>query len=111
MTKQCIANDLTFKYILADCWYFCADTFTYINGLERHFIMPTKANHKVALSQLDHQQRRYQSIESLALEGSQLLVVWLKDVAFPLHLTRQVRSGGPVQRRRYDPGRTLFGDQ
>ena len=102
MVKQCIANNLIFKYVLADCWYSCADTFTYLNDLERHFIMPIKANRKVALSQLDHQQGCYQSIESLALEESQLLVVWLKDVAFPLHLTRQVfKDGGLIQGELY----------
>jgi hypothetical protein len=102
IVKQCIANDLNFKYILADCWYSCADTFTYINGLLRHFIMPVKANRKVALSQLDHQQGRYQSIGSLALKESQLLVVWLKGVAFPLHLTRQVfKDGDTIQGELY----------
>ncbi len=29
MVKHCIANNLIFKYVLADCWYSCADTFTY----------------------------------------------------------------------------------
>lgn len=94
MAKQCVANNLVFKGILADCWYSCADTFTYINDLERPFIMPIKVNRKAALSQVDHQQGRYQSIESLALEESQLLVVWSKNVTFPLHLTRQVFKGG-----------------
>lgn len=59
MVKQCIANNLLFKYILADCWYSCRETFNYIDGLERHFILPIKANRKVALTQLDHQQGHY----------------------------------------------------
>ena len=98
MIKQCIDNNLTFKYILADRWYSCAETFRYIAGLEKHFIMPLKANRKVALSEIDHQQGRYQSIESLVLKDSQLLTVWLEGVDFPLHLTRQVfKDGDPKE--------------
>jgi len=98
MIKQCVLNNLIFKYILAHCWYSCAETFRYIASLERHFIMPLKANRKVALSEADHQQGRYQSIESLALKDSQLLTVWLEGVDFPLHLTRQVfKEGDPKE--------------
>lgn len=98
MIGQCVANSLLFRYILADCWYSCAQTFNHIDSLERHFIMPIKANRKVALSQIDHQQGRYQSIESLVLKDSQLLTVWLEGVAFPLHLTRQVfKEGDPKE--------------
>jgi hypothetical protein len=98
MVKQCIANNLIFNYILADCWYSCAETFIYIARLDRHFIMPIKANRKVALSLLDQQQGRYQSIESLLLKDAQLLTVWVEGVDFPLHLTRQVfKNGGPKE--------------
>ena len=96
MLRQCLVNNLSFKYILADLWYSCAETFQYIADHQQQFIMPLKANRKVALSLLDHQQGRYQSIESLALKDSQFLVVWLEDVAFPLHLTRQVFKDGDL---------------
>lgn len=102
MVRQCLDNKLSFKYILADIWYACAETFNDLAGLGQHFIMPLKSNRKVALSEADHQQRRYQSIESLALEESQLLTVWLEGVGFPLHLTRQVfKDGDRVQGELY----------
>lgn len=56
--------------------------------------MLLKANRKVALSQSDHQQGRYQPIESLSLEEGQTLVVWVEAVDFPLVLTRQVFKDG-----------------
>lgn len=98
MLKQSVLNNLIFRYILADCWYSCAETFRFIADLNKQFIMPLKANRKVALSELDHQQGRYQSIESLALKDSQLLTVWLEGVDFPLHLTREVfKDGDPKE--------------
>lgn len=102
MVRQCVANKLVFKYILADVWYSCAETFIDLHQQHLHFIMPLKSNRKVALSEADHHQRRYQPIESLALEESPLLTVWLEGVAFPLHLTRQVfKEGDCVQGELY----------
>ncbi|RCR65431.1 IS701 family transposase [Larkinella punicea] len=94
LIRQSLSNNLIFKYILADCWFSSADNFTYIAGLEQQFIMPLKNNRKVALSQADQQQGRYQPIESLGIEEHQCLAVWVTDVDFPLLLTKQVFKDG-----------------
>lgn len=91
---QCLINNLTFKYILADSWFSSAENFTYIARLTQQFIMPLKSNRKVALSQLDQQQGRYQPIGSLCIEAHQCLAVWVAGVDFPLLLTRQVFKDG-----------------
>ena len=94
LVQQCVYNQLTFNYVLADSWFSSAENFRFIAQLNKHFIMPLKANRKVALSEADHHQGRYQSIGSLSLEEHQSLVVWVESVDFPLVLTRQVFKDG-----------------
>ena len=101
MIRQSLSNNLVFRYILADSWFSSAENFTYIAGLGQQFIMPLKGNRKLALSQADQQQGRYQPIGSLAIEERQPLVVWLVGVDFPLLLTKQV----------FKPGRRADGDR
>lgn len=94
LIRQSLNNNLVFRYILADSWFSSAENFTYIAGLGQQFIMPLKGNRKLALSQADQQQGRYQPIGSLAIEERQPLVVWLVGVDFPLLLTKQVFKDG-----------------
>lgn len=100
--QQCVYNNLIFKCVLADSWFSSAENFRFVADLNCHFIRPLNANRKVALSQSDHQQGRYQPIESLSLEEGQTLVVWVETVDFPLVLTRQVfKDGDRVQGHLY----------
>ncbi len=90
LVSQCIDNQLVFKYILADLWFSSAENFTFIHQLNRHFIIPLKANRKVALSLEEKRKGNYQSIESLELEEGQTLHVYVEGVDFPLLFTKQV---------------------
>ncbi|QMW02328.1 transposase [Spirosoma foliorum] len=94
LIHQCLVNKLIFKYVLVDSWFSSAENFAYIAELDQHFIMPLKSNRKVALSRADQQQGLYRSIESLAIEAHQCLVVWVAGVDFPLLLTKQVFKPG-----------------
>lgn len=94
LIRQSLINNLVFKYVLADSWFSSAENFTYIAGLGQQFIMPSKGNRKLALSQADQQQGRYQPIGSLDIEEHQSLAVWLAGVDFPLLLTKQVFKDG-----------------
>ena len=98
LIRQTLVNNLVFKYILADSWFSSAENFTYIAGLNQQFIMPLKTNRQVALSEADHQQGRYQPIESLVIEAHQCLAVWVSGVEFPLLLTKQVFKDGDRER-------------
>ena len=80
--RQSLANKLLFKYGLADSWFSSAETFIFIPDLNQPFVMPLKSNPKVALSEIDHQQGRYESIESLGIEQHQGLAVWVSGVDF-----------------------------
>lgn len=98
LIRQCLDNNLMFRYVLADSWFSSAENFTYIAGLNQHFIMPLKSNRKVALSAADQQQGRYQPIGSLVIEAHQNLAVWVAGVDFPLLLTKQVFKDGDSER-------------
>ncbi len=69
LIRQSLSNNLIFKYVLADSWFSSAENFTFIAGLNQQFIMPLKSNRKVALSEIDHQQGRYQSRRGTAIES------------------------------------------
>ena len=90
LLQQSIDNSLIFKYILADSWYSSAENFKFIQELNHHFIMPLKANRKVALSGEEKRKGNYQSIESLELKEGQTLLVYVEGVDFPLCFTKQV---------------------
>jgi hypothetical protein len=90
LIKQSIDNNLVFAYILADSWFSCAENFNFIQDQNRLFIIPLKANRKVALSLHDKHKGKYQPIESLELEVDKTLQVWVEGVDFPLLLTKQV---------------------
>lgn len=98
LIRQSLNNNLIFKYVLADSWFSSAENFSFIAGLNQQFIMPLKSNRKVALCEIDHQQGRYQSIESLVIEEHQCLAVWVSGVDFPLLLTKQVFKDGDRER-------------
>lgn len=109
LIKQSITNNLVFSYILADSWFSAAENFNFIQDLNRLFIIPLKANRKIALSQHDKFNGAYQPIESLELKDNQTLQVWVEDVEFPLLLTKQVRFGGPISKQRWFRRDYLFG--
>ena len=63
MLKGCVDNRLPFRYVLNDGWYAAAENMMLIrHELDRHFIMALKSNRKVALSEEDKSQGRYQTI-------------------------------------------------
>lgn len=48
MTQQALRNQIKFKYVLNDVWFSSAKNMKFVN-LKKKFIMPLKANRKVAL--------------------------------------------------------------
>ena len=57
---------------------------------ETDFVIPLKANRKVALSQEDKLQGRYVSLSALVLEENTVIEIWLEGVDSPLLLCKQV---------------------
>ena len=58
--------------------------------LHKEFVMPLKANRKVATSLSAKQTGRYQRVATLDLEPMLPVTVYLEGVAFPLLLIKQV---------------------
>jgi hypothetical protein len=71
-------NRIKFRYVLNDVWYASAENMRYIKEkLEKEFIMPLKANRKVALSLEDKKQGAYEQVASIELEAGTVREVYL----------------------------------
>jgi DDE superfamily endonuclease len=91
LVRQAQANQIPFKYVLNDVWYASADNMNFIKeDLHLDFIMPLKANRKVALSREDKAQGRYGRVDQVTLEPGVVRRVYLEAVAYPLTLVKQV---------------------
>ncbi len=91
LTQQAVTNQIPFTYVLNDIWYASADNMLFVkHTLHKEFIMPLKANRKVALSLADKQAGRYVRVDALVLELKAVREVYLEQVDFPLLLVKQV---------------------
>ena len=91
MLKACAKNQIEFRYVLNDVWYASSENMRYIKrDLEKEFIMPIKANRKVALSLEDKKQGTYEQVASVELEPGTVQEVYVEQVEFPLLLVKQV---------------------
>ena len=91
LLRQAKQNQIPFGFVLNDVWYASAENMMFVrHELEVDFVMPLKANRKVALSLEDKPQGRYVRVDSLPLEAGVVRVVYLEGVDFPLALVKQV---------------------
>ena len=91
LLQLCVHNQIKFRYVLNDSWYSAADNMIFIKlDLKKEFVMPVKANRKVALSREDQKAGRYVRVSTLELLEGETLQIWLEDVKFPLLLAKQV---------------------
>jgi len=91
MTQQALHNQIQFKYVLNDVWFSAADNMVFVkNTLRKDFIMPLKANRKAAVSLSTKQNGQYQRVDTLKLEPTQPVTVYLEGVPFALCLIKQV---------------------
>jgi hypothetical protein len=91
LLQICVHNQIAFRYVLNDSWYAASDNMKFIKlDLKKDFVMPLKANRKVALSEADQQAGRYVTVSSLDLPEEETRQIWLEEVGFPLCLAKQV---------------------
>lgn len=91
LLRQAKQNRLRFRFVLNDVWYASADNMMFVkHELDTDFIMPLKANRKLAVSRADKQQGRYVRVDSLPLEAGVGREIYLEGVDFPLALVKQV---------------------
>jgi DDE superfamily endonuclease len=91
LLRQAKQNQIPFSFVLNDVWYASAENMMFVkHELEVDFVMPLKANRKLARSLEDKQQGRYVRVDSLTLEAGVVQLVYLEGVDFPLALVKQV---------------------
>ncbi len=91
MLGVCAKNRVRFRYVLNDVWYASSENMRYVKrDLEKEFIMPVKANRKVALSLEEKKRGEYEQVGSLGLEPGTVREVYVEQVEFPLLLVKQV---------------------
>lgn len=90
MIAQAIANGLIFKYILADSWFASVENMTFIEKKKKIFIFDMQINRLAALTEEDRQNGRWTRIDELKISDNRPVKVWLKDLGFPVLMTKQI---------------------
>ncbi len=90
MIAQAIHNQLKFKYILADSWFASADTMRFVKKKKKFFIFDMKSNRNAVLDEKDRNKGQWSRIDELDIPDNTVVKVWLKDLEFPVLLTKQV---------------------
>lgn len=91
MVQVCVQNQLKFRYVLFDIWFSSKENMYFIKEThKKDFICGLKSNRLIALSEEDHQAKRFTRIEDLPWSEETVFTGWLKDVPFPVRLVRQV---------------------
>jgi hypothetical protein len=115
MLQQAVTNQVPFRYVMNDVWYSSAENMRFVKQtLHKDFIMPLKANRKVALSLAAKLAGNYQRVEALLLEPNAVREIYLEGVEFPLFCTKQIfanedGSGGVQYLVTSDPTLTTDG--
>lgn len=90
MISQCIANGLIFEYILADSWFSSVENMTFIHKRKKLFIFDMKSNRSAVLSENERNKGHWTSIDELNIPNNTPVKVWLKDLEFPVLMTKQL---------------------
>lgn len=91
MLQAIYQNKIPFAYVLNDLWFASAENMRFVKlDLKKEFIMALKSNRKVALSEADQSQGKYQRIDQLELPEGITQTIYLEGVPFPLQLICQV---------------------
>ncbi len=91
MLQQVVDNQIPFRYVMNDAWYASAENMRFVKQtLHKDFIMPLKANRKVALSLAAKLAGQYVRVDTLVLEPNTVREIYLEGVDFPLLLAKQV---------------------
>lgn len=91
MLDASIANQIKFKYVLADIWFSSNDNMEHIKiNKKRDFIFGIKGNRTVALSLTDKLNGKFQSLSSLPLDNDATALVYIKGLDFPILVSKKI---------------------
>lgn len=86
-------NDLVFEFVLADVWFSSIKNMKYIKlKMRKEFVLPIKSNRLIVFSKKEKLSGEWQQVSQSELEAGKEYKVWLKGLAFPVILTKQVFS-------------------
>lgn len=95
MLKQISRLQLGYSTVVADVWFASKENMCFIaEQLQKRFVMPIKANRKVALSASDRNKGIYQRVSTLEIVENTPLRVYLEGIDFPMILLKQVFTDG-----------------
>lgn len=90
MVQAVYNNQIPFKYVLNDIWFASAENMRFVKlDLKKEYIMALKSNRKVALSEDDKANGKYQRIDQLDLPEGSTQTIYLEGIVFPMLLIRQ----------------------
>lgn len=94
MIAIAIVNQLLFKYVLADTWFASAENMSFIEGNHKYFIFDMKANRLAILcndvEDKPNKKSQWTNINELIIAENTPVLLWLKDLDFPVLLVKQV---------------------
>ena len=90
MIGKAIANGLIFKYIIADSWFASVANMRFIKQKKKIFIFDMQSNRLAALNEADRKAGSWTRIDELKIPDNKPVQVWLKDLEFPVLLTKQL---------------------
>lgn len=90
LIKAALQNQVRFRYCLADSWFSSQETMEFIVAKGKHFIFALKSNRLFAGSMEDKQNGKFQAVDSLPWEDSQVRTGYLKGMDMPVQIARQV---------------------
>jgi hypothetical protein len=88
MIAKAIANGLLFKYIIADSWFASVANMRFIKQKKKLFIFDMQSNRLAAVCQADRKAGNWTRIDQLQIPNNKPVQVWLKDLEFPVLLTK-----------------------
>jgi DDE superfamily endonuclease len=98
MIQQSIHNQLIFKYILADSWFASTENMHFIEAKKKLFIFDLQDNRLAQFAEgqptKPATKGQWTNIKSLDIPANVPVKVWLKDMNFPVLLTKQVFKDG-----------------
>ena len=94
LVKQALANAIPFKYILGDSWFASKGNIKFFHKHKLKFILGIPANRLVALNFSDSKTGQHQKLQDLELNDGESRRVYLKDILFPVVVTRKVFKNG-----------------
>lgn len=90
MIVQAISNGLIFRYILGDTWFASSDNMRFVASKNKFFIFDLQSNRLASLSEDNRKKGSWTNINELAILNNVPVKVWLKDLEFPVLITKQV---------------------